>query len=361
MLRVLHLTPFISYEKTPGFSFQICKALEDINLKNLCLYTQRGPHIIPPFEYKKCKSLRMGIFEIPSISFIIQEINRFKPDIILIHSKGIFALLPVVASKLLGKKATIITDYWPRTKENLSLIRKILWKTIFSINCLLSWRILSWTNYEKREILKLFPFISPRKIEVVPLGIDFKEIEKFRKKFKFKRKNYIITVSHWVEEKNLEKTIEVFNIVRRYLKCKLIIVGPFESKNYEKRIKDIVKRLKIKKNVIFKGVKTGEDLFKEYSQAKVFHFHSFLPFALVFIEAMAFGLPCVSHRGDVVREIVKDRKTGFLNDNLREQAKSIIKLLTDRKIYKRVSNNAYIEAKKYDWEKIALKLKNIFR
>ncbi len=71
------------------------------------------------------------------------------------------------------------------------------------------------------------------------------------------------------------------------------------------------------------------------------------PFGLVMIEAMACGTPVIAFRRGSVPEIVVDKKTGFIVDNVNEMAKAVGKIDT----IKREDCRIYVE-KKFTIEKM---------
>lgn len=80
------------------------------------------------------------------------------------------------------------------------------------------------------------------------------------------------------------------------------------------------------------------------------HTARYEPFGLVFLEAMAAGLPCVTLDGKGNRDLIEDGRNGFLLE--REDAPAfadrIIELATDGRRYQEIAVYAQIVAKRYD-------------
>lgn len=90
-----------------------------------------------------------------------------------------------------------------------------------------------------------------------------------------------------------------------------------------------------------------------YRQASIFVMPSLCePFGLVFLEAMAYKLPCIGTNVDAMPEIIEDRKTGLLvtaydSDTL---ADSIICLLKNPNLMKEIGKNGFLKLKdKFNW------------
>ena len=80
------------------------------------------------------------------------------------------------------------------------------------------------------------------------------------------------------------------------------------------------------------------------------HTATYEPFGLVFLEAMAAGLPCVTLDGKGNRDVIEDGRNGFLLE--REDAPAfadrIVELATDRDRYRELSAYAQAFARTYD-------------
>jgi glycosyltransferase involved in cell wall biosynthesis len=98
--------------------------------------------------------------------------------------------------------------------------------------------------------------------------------------------------------------LDAFKKVRNIIKeAQLIIVGPSNES------------LKIlQPGVSFIGHVNDKEMVNQlYKDASVFVMPSYCePFGLVFLEAMAYKLPCIGTAIDAIPEIIEDRKTGFL-------------------------------------------------
>ena len=141
--------------------------------------------------------------------------------------------------------------------------------------------------------------------------------------------------------------------------AKLIIVGDGPlRKNLEEQAAEM------KDKVAFLGAKTHEQLKKIYASSDVFVAPSVTAkdgdkegFGLVFLEAMASGLPVIGSNSGGIPSIVKDTENGFLvkEKDVDDLGEKINLLITDQELYRKYSENAIKTAKQYDYCKIAQK------
>ena len=85
-------------------------------------------------------------------------------------------------------------------------------------------------------------------------------------------------------------------------------------------------------------------------------------FGRVVLEAMTFGLPCVSTKSGGTEDLIKNSLNGFILDNRDpvEISKICIEVLKKKKSYKKMSNNSYSLANEnYSFEKLSSNLINL--
>ena len=210
-------------------------------------------------------------------------------------------------------------------------------------------------------------------IEVVPNGVD---IEKFKagkpplappypkgenpieKLLKGGSEKVIITVSR-IEEKN---GVEYLIKAVQNLPVKLLIVG---GGKLESSLKALVAKLDIKDKVIFTGRINHDDLPKYYSVADIFVRPSLSEgLGNVFLEAMALGVPVVGTAVGGIPDFLKDGETGLFckTKDPSDLAEKIKLLLEDEKLREKlIRNGKELVQKKYNWDKIAEKMNDIFK
>jgi glycosyltransferase involved in cell wall biosynthesis len=164
---------------------------------------------------------------------------------------------------------------------------------------------------------------------------------------------------------------------------RILNVGSFQHKKNQNFIIDIALALKQKLNTfeihllgqgeLYEAVKTRiknhqlEDHIKlhgvvynvhDWYKVSDIYIHTayYEPFGLVFLEAMASGLPVVCLDGKGNRDIMEDGKNGYIIDeqNADTFAEWIYNLYTDQNLYSQISIYAQTFAKRFD---IKLKIK----
>ena len=129
-------------------------------------------------------------------------------------------------------------------------------------------------------------------------------------------------------------------------------------------MESLTKELGINKNIIFTGIVSHDDLIKSYSIADIFSIHTLHEgFGIVFLEAMAMGLPIVTTYAHGNEDIIENGKNGFMvepNDP-DKLAEKMIYLLNNEEIRRKIGELNRKEAvEKYDWSNIAKRVKNIY-
>jgi len=211
-------------------------------------------------------------------------------------------------------------------------------------------------------------------VEVVPNGASQFQISDFRFQInEFKSKlgiregeNVVLTASRLVPKNGVGDLIAAMKYVPDNVK--LLICGSGQD---EKELKDLSKRLGLSNRIIFLGHVLPEELPKYYAMADVFCRPSLSEgLGNVFLEAMAAGVPVVATPVGGIPDFLVDGQTGwFCRVKNPESIAEKIKWILDEKnvetpgrvFVQKVVNNAKVLVKeRYNWDKIAKKMDNIF-
>ncbi len=222
-------------------------------------------------------------------------------------------------------------------------------------------KIVVLSKIRMKEISDFYNFPKD-KFEVIPPGVD---LERFKPRVKDKsllnelklgkKDKIVLGVCRLSRVKNISMLIKAFakiNLKHAYL----LIVGDGSEKFYLERL---TKQLNITNKVKFLGFR--KDVERFYSIADLFVLPSIYEgFGLVYLEAMASGVPCIGLRSNypnvivASEEIIRDGQTGYCIDpysveNLTEKIEEII---SNNKLRYQMGQKAReICEKKYLWEK----------
>ena len=235
---------------------------------------------------------------------------------------------------------------------------------------------------EKRDLMHYYDFNLEDKIKVIPCGVNLK---RFRKINLGNARNYI---NHFSEKdkiisyigrmdwrKGIETLIMAFPLVLKRLpelNLSIIIVGGkigkkgnIADKKETARLKDIAKKLKIEKKVLFLGRRDQSKLRYYYSASDIFVIPSYYePFGMTVLEAMRCGVPIIASNVGGLSYIIQNGKTGifFPPGNYRILAEKIIRLFKNEKLKNKLTKNAEVIVKEnYSWNKIATEMSKLYQ
>jgi len=148
-------------------------------------------------------------------------------------------------------------------------------------------------------------------------GINLKEF-----KLNLKPKDYFLWAGRIDRYKGIENAIKI----AKKAKVKLILAGRLDEAQKEYFEKNIKPHLN--KNIIFIGEYSKSQKSKLFGAARAFLYPILWeePFGLVMVEAMACGTPVIAFNRGSVPEVVKDKKTGFVVNNINEAVKAVKKI-----------------------------------
>ena len=200
-------------------------------------------------------------------------------------------------------------------------------------------------------------------IEVVPNGIDQLRITNYELRNNQVKK--IITVSRLVKKNGIKYLIEALALFLKvnFGPIELQIVGDGKLRNQlEKRADD----LQIAGQVKFLGSVSQSEVYKLLEQADVFVRPSLSEgLGNAFLEAMAMGVPVVGTRVGGIPDFLKDGETGWFCEvknpkSITEKINYVLDEKNKAEVEKVVENAQKLVAEKYNWNRIAGEMKNIF-
>ena len=114
----------------------------------------------------------------------------------------------------------------------------------------------------------------------------------------------------------------------------------------------------INENIIFLGEQDSESVQKYFNLCDVFVMPSrFEAFGLVFIEALASGLPCIARKKQEMPHLIENNKTGMLLDEFEESpeilSEIMLTIINSEQIKENVINQRHLIIENYSWDKVA--------
>ena len=217
-------------------------------------------------------------------------------------------------------------------------------------------KIASEGDFQNEKIEELG--VERKKIFNLPIGIDLKKVNKYKKKYKDRRKDLkikkkdliILNVNQIDPDKGIDDIINGFAIIKKEVKnAKLIIIGKgiLENMMYKLiKFHGLQKDVKHLKNI------SEKDLYDYYFSSDIFISASVQHDWITGIqEAMACGLPIVSSGQPF---LVKNNINGYVVGikNPKGIKEGILKIYKSKKM-KKMGQESIKFVKKYDYEKIA--------
>lgn len=166
----------------------------------------------------------------------------------------------------------------------------------------------------------------------------------------------VISVSRIIPYKGFHKLINIFKEIDPHTSARLIIVGSQPQKNYLKYLKKISS-----KNVQIIIDPPDNTLARLYNRSHIYATcDKYLFFGMPILEAASYGLPSISLNNAAAKEVIQNKKTGFVAGNLDEFKKYLELLLHDQKLRTSMGIKASVFAKRFTWEKTAQEYEKVF-
>jgi 1,2-diacylglycerol 3-alpha-glucosyltransferase len=209
-----------------------------------------------------------------------------------------------------------------------------------------------------------------RNVHIIPTGIeierfykenyDKKEIKDLKLSIGLKEEDFVIMfVGRLGKEKNVDFLIKNHHsIVKHNKNAKLVIIGhgPDADSFHKLTLKE-----KMDSNIIFTGKVPWEDISKYYQFADIFTTASKSETqGLTVIEAIAASVPVVCINDESFKDVIIDDLNGYLFDNKKDYVKSIIKIMDDKELYERLSNQGRISAELHSSKYFAEKVLDVY-
>lgn len=299
---------------------------------------------------------------------IVRDIVALGPEVCHVHGTGAISKQIYFALRQHGIKMMLTVHGIVKEEKKQALIRKPSLKALYQYVIqsrdereLLEAtpRIIVDTAYVE-EKLRAYGLKHVPEMHVIPQGID----ETFYGIKCNPKSNIILSVGGIGARKGHIYTVEMYNKLReKRIEAKLHIVGAATEKGYCELLKQKIADSKYKADISLDVDLPREDLFRAYSEAKLFVLHSREESqGIVFAEAMATGMPVVATKVGGIPYVVADGKSGLLSPygDVDTMAEMVEKLMTDERLWKDYSKEAKEIAKGYSWKDIAERIVKLY-
>jgi glycosyltransferase involved in cell wall biosynthesis len=232
-------------------------------------------------------------------------------------------------------------------------------------------RIVASSTLEQRDLTSLYG-IAPKKIEVIPPGVDTtrfhppKDKAAAKRQLGFSENPLVLSLGRLDERKGFDLFFKAAaHLLNNYKGPELpqfvLSAGTAENHPYEvaerARLQKLLSILGISEQVRWLNVLPQEELPRYYRAADVFVMPSrYELFGLVMLEAMACGVPVVATKFGGPAEVIQHGENGLLVDpnDIPALADAIAELLYDPKKRERMGKQARLRVEEaYSWRAVA--------
>lgn len=346
------------HEKSEKSSMHI---LDNLGLKPIIIEEmQRSIHpIMDRIALKKIKDI----------------IIEFKPDIVHTHAAKAGALGRKAAYEL-GVKQIYHTFHGHVFHSYFGKIKTNIYKKIERNLAKKSTKIIAISEIQKQELSEVHKICSKEKIEVIPLGFDFRKFyenqtekrKDFRKKWKIKDDEIAIgIIGRLVPIKNHVFFINVINkvISKSNTSLRIFVVGDGEEKeniirkvsahNLDYSIDDKIATIQFTS-----WIKEIDEVNAAMDIICLCSLNEGTPVSL--IEAQASGKPIVTTRTGGIENIVVENKTALISDNndLNKFTENLMSLIKEKDKRTLFSELAIKKSKDFDYSILIKNIKKLY-
>jgi glycosyltransferase involved in cell wall biosynthesis len=255
-------------------------------------------------------------------------------------------------------------------------LKRMYFKTLIPLAANRCTGIITVSKSTKTDMLKKFSHINAEKITVIHHGVD-PVMENIKKgdtqspgvanlmgKYNLNAGEYFLFVGTLEPRKNITGIIKAFHHLKKAeasgsQKYKLVIVG--KKGWFYQEIFESVKKHHLEDSVVFTGYVTEEEKRELLMKAFLFLYPSFYEgFGIPILEAMACGVPVITGNISALPEVAGDAAILVPPRHWQEISTSMLKLLSDRHLYEKLSHKGLEQAAKFTWEKTAEKTMELF-
>ena len=318
-----------------------------------------------PYKVVRCRSMKVPFIDyslpMPRMDSNFQnKLKEYNLDIVHIHSPFTIgeAGVKYAKSNNIPVVATMHSQYKQDFKRAVKtdLLAGTLTKKLIHVynKCDECWAVNSEVSriFHEDYGYKKIPRVMNNATEMMPLEDRMEAIQLINDKYGLKDEKVFIFVGRINALKNVFFIVDALKIVRELnpnLNFKMLFVG--EGQDEEELLKRI-KKNDLTDYVIMCGKVTNRKLLASfYARSDLFLFPSLYDASsIVQIEAASQKTPVLFIKGAATTATVTNNVNGFIaNNDIKDYAKTIIKIMNNTKLLNKVRNNAYRDLYK-NWD-----------
>lgn len=310
-------------------------------------YHEVNMNTYPLFEYPP--------YDLALANQMASLIEYEKIDVLHVHYAIPHATSAYLAKQILGDKAAHVPLITTLHGTDITIVGSDpSYKNVVDFSINQSDGVTAVSEYLRNETYDRFDI--KKEIEVIPNFIDLDRFQKsnqnhFKKAICPNDEKVVVHVSNFREVKRVPEVVSVFsNILEHDIKAKLLLVGDGPDRQ---RAEQRCRELGICDQVRFLGkqdqvedILSIADLFLMPSGSETF--------GLAALEAMSCSVPVVSSNIGGLPEVNIHGETGYLCDldDTNCMGDYSVKILSDEKLHKELSQNARKQAERFEMSKI---------
>jgi len=212
---------------------------------------------------------------------------------------------------------------------------------------------------------RFFSYVYRKKVYYIPNAIYLKEIQKFvEKKDIDPEKPTLLLIGRGSPRKGFELAFLAFKqVLKYYPAAKMLVVGPTGfTHSYLRKLANI---LDIEDKIEFLGYLPRKELFRVYMRSDILVNTSYggESFPMIFLEALALGVPIVSTVGGELKRVFSNSGAGIFLGKMDpgSLAGAIIALLKNPEKLRKMSIRGQKFIKRYDWRRVIKLIMKVYK
>lgn len=301
----------------------------------------------PLFDYQP--------YELVLTSKLVDVVKFEKLDLLHVHYAIPHASAAYMAQHILAKEGINIPFITTLHGTDITLVGKdASFEPVITFAINESNAVTAVSESLKQDTYKHFKVT--RDIKVIPNFICFEEYNKIddsealRKSFAPNGEKILVHISNFRPVKRVQDVIQVFNLVRKQIPAKLLLVGDGPERH---KMEELCRELHTCDSIKFVGkvkdterILSASDLFLLPSESE--------SFGLAALEAMAAKVPVISTNTGGIPEVNIHGFSGYLSNvgDVEDMAKNAMAILKDDNTLNQFKQAAYQQAQQFDILKI---------